>query len=118
MNGKKVKEIIRSEGLTIEEVAVALGYSNAQRLHSALKSDDVKSGLLENIAKATNRSVGIFYGLQTEPTESKTPSTNNHDSSDKLFELLSQKEASLAKAQEHIDKLLAIIGNPPHAESL
>ena len=30
---------------------------------------------------------------------------------DKLLEILSMKEASLVKAQEHIDKLLEIIGN-------
>lgn len=33
------------------------------------------------------------------------------DTMEKLLEVLSQKEASLVKAQEHIDKLLEIIGN-------
>lgn len=33
------------------------------------------------------------------------------DSMDKVLEILSMKEASLVKAQEHIDKLLEIIGN-------
>ena len=33
------------------------------------------------------------------------------DSIDKILEILSMKEASLVKAQQHIDKLLEIIGN-------
>ncbi len=33
------------------------------------------------------------------------------DSLDKILEIMSMKEASLVKAQEHIDKLLEIIGN-------
>lgn len=37
--------------------------------------------------------------------------TVNPTDVDKLLEILSMKEASLVKAQEHIDKLLEIIGN-------
>lgn len=37
--------------------------------------------------------------------------TVNPADMDKLLEILSMKEASLVKAQEHIDKLLEIIGN-------
>lgn len=37
--------------------------------------------------------------------------TINPADMDKLLEILSMKEASLVKAQEHIDKLLGIIGN-------
>ena len=37
--------------------------------------------------------------------------TINPADMDKLLEILSMKEASLVKAQEHIDKLLEIIGN-------
>lgn len=36
---------------------------------------------------------------------------NQPDTMDKLLEMLAMKEASLVKAQEHIDKLLEIIGN-------
>lgn len=37
--------------------------------------------------------------------------TVNPTDTDKLLEILASKEQSLAKAQEHIDKLLEIIGN-------
>ena len=36
---------------------------------------------------------------------------NQPDTIEKLLDILAMKEASLAKAQEHIDKLLGIIGN-------
>lgn len=36
---------------------------------------------------------------------------NQPDTVNKLLEIISMKEASLVKAQEHIDKLLEIIGN-------
>lgn len=104
MKGKEVKEILKREGLTIEEVAVAIGYGSSQRLHSALKSDDVKSGLLEKIAKATNKNVCTLYNIEVDNRENEQPSET-----DRLLELLSAKETSLAKAQEHIDKLLNII---------
>ena len=54
MNGKELKAILKEEGINLSELAKKLGFDNDQRLHSALKADDVKSGLIEAIAKATN----------------------------------------------------------------
>ena len=51
MTGQKIKDILRSEGITIADVARMLGHNGDQRLHSALKSEDVKSGLIEDIAR-------------------------------------------------------------------
>lgn len=70
MTGQKIKEILTREGLTLAEVARLLGYKGDQRLHNALRSDDVKSGLIEAIAKVTNKSVCLFYGIQ--------PAVNDH----------------------------------------
>ena len=61
MTGQKIKDILRSEGITIADVARMLGHNGDQRLHSALKSEDVKSGLIEDIARVTNKSVCYFY---------------------------------------------------------
>lgn len=61
MNGKELKEILRKEGINLAQLATLLGYSNDQRLHSALKAEDVKSGLIESIARVTNKSVGYYY---------------------------------------------------------
>lgn len=61
MSGKELKEILAAEGINLSELARDLGYANDQRLHSALKAEDVKSGLIESIARVTNKSIGFFY---------------------------------------------------------
>lgn len=61
MSGKELKEILVEEGINLAELASLLGFANDQRLHSALKAEDVKSGLIEKIAKATNKTIGFFY---------------------------------------------------------
>lgn len=60
MKGKDLKEFLACNGISISHLAKLLSYSD-QRLHSALKSDDIKSGLLEEIARVTNRNVCDFY---------------------------------------------------------
>ena len=61
MKGVDIKEKLKKEWFKLKDIAKNLGFANDQRLHSALKSDDVSSGLLENIAKVTNKTVGWFY---------------------------------------------------------
>lgn len=61
MSGKELKEILIAEGINLSELARMLGFANDQRLHSALKAEDVKSGLIESIARVTNKSIGFFY---------------------------------------------------------
>lgn len=61
MSGKELKEILTKEGVNLSELARLLGFANDQRLHSALKAEDVKSGLIESIARVTNKSIGFFY---------------------------------------------------------
>lgn len=79
MTGIEVKEKLKSEGVNLAELAKLLGYDNDQRLHSALKARDVKSGLLEDIARVANKSVCWFYedGQKTYGTNSPILSGNN-----------------------------------------
>ena len=60
MTGQKIKDILRSEGITIADVARMLGHNGDQRLHSALKSEDVKSGLIEDIARVYQQKCLLF----------------------------------------------------------
>ena len=60
MKGKDLKEFLASNGISISHLAKLLSYSD-HRLHSALKSDDLKSGLLEDIARVTDSNVCDFY---------------------------------------------------------
>lgn len=107
MKGQKIKEILRSEGFTLSEIASLLGFENDQRLHSALKSDDVKSGLIEDIARVTNKSVGFFYGLPTVYNErgiieSDNATYNETEISIRFIGLLEKKD-------EQMDKLLDML---------
>lgn len=67
MDGKSVKEKLRSLGVNLAELATKLGYDNDQRLHSQLKAADVKSGLLEDVARAIGCDVSLFYGGSSIP---------------------------------------------------
>ena len=106
MKGQKIKEILRAEGITLSEVASLLGFDNDQRLHSALRSDDVKSGLIEDIARVTNKSVGFFYGL---------PVVNDHSILASDNATYNETEISvrfiglLEKKDEQIDRLLTML---------
>ena len=64
MSGKELKEILREEGVNLSELAKKLGFDNDQRLHSALKAEDVKSGLLEAIAKAIDKGSAIIATIK------------------------------------------------------
>jgi len=62
MDGKLVKEKLKKCGVSLSEIAARLGYENDQRLHSQLKSGDVKTGLLEDIARVIGVNMSFFYG--------------------------------------------------------
>lgn len=63
MDGKIVKDKLKKIGVPLSDVASRLGYSNDQRLHSQLKSNDVKTGLLERIADALGVDMSFFYPI-------------------------------------------------------
>ena len=85
-----------------------MGFSNEQRLHSALKSDDVKSGLIEKIAKATNKSVCFFY-----PGENNTIATEQGiaiSGSQNVVNRNTERFISLLeKKDEQMDKMIEVI---------
>lgn len=85
-----------------------LGYDGDQRLHSALKSEDVKSGLIEEIARVTNKSVCFFYEEGGNTVASDHSIAVSGDSNQ--INAISEKFiALLEKKDEQIDRLLTII---------
>ena len=108
MSGKELKEILVAEGINFSELARMLGYANDQRLHSALKADDVKSGLIEHIAKATNKSIGFFYrdklgALATEHGVAVSGDGNSITNiSERFISLLEKKD-------EQMDRMLTLL---------
>ena len=64
MNGQQVKAKLKKSGFPLSEIASRLGYENDQRLHSQLKSNDVKTGLLEQLCSAIGVSMSFFYPVE------------------------------------------------------
>lgn len=108
MKGLELKKILREDRVNLSELAKALGFDNDQRLHSALNAADVKSGLIEKIAQATNRTVGYYYGEANTSTHRASPSDGN------MATLLSM----LQKKDEQIDRLMALLEKQTHRDYL
>lgn len=138
MKGETVKTIILGMEYSVAQVAEMIGTSQ-QNLASALKHEDVRSGLLEKIASALNVPLSTFYGGSFGPVQSVgsnntqiTQVAGNYSSApDSDFMkilaikeeqlLLSIKQASKAqeqvsKAQEQMDRVLDRFCGPIEAE--
>lgn len=109
MKGIQVKKILQENGFSLSQIARRLEMSQ-QNFSSALNSDNIKSGLLEDIAAVIGRDVPFFYGVDTSQisaTASGDGSTavagnRNNVNSEHFVQLLTKKD-------EQIDRLLKII---------
>lgn len=110
MSGKELKGILIAEGINLSELARMLGFANDQRLHSALKAEDVKSGLIESIARVTNKSIGFFYKEQLGALAvNKSVAVSGDGNS---ITTISERFISLLeKKDEQIDRLLSMLEN-------
>lgn len=121
MSGKELKEILKELGYNnISELARAMGVG-VINLHKAFEVQDVKTGLLEDIAKALKMSVRDFYPAHHiahyEITDSpvavagdingNNASVSNNNISERFVGLLEKKD-------EQIDRLLNIIETLNH----
>lgn len=74
MTGARVKEKINEAGYSTSEIARRLGYERPQRLFAELQYDNIKSGLIEDIAEVMGKKVSWFYGEEESPAAaSETP---------------------------------------------
>lgn len=122
MKGETVKNIILGMEYNVAQVAEMIGTSQ-QNLASALKHEDVRSGLLEKIALALNVPLSTFYGGAFGPVQSVgnnntqvTQVAGNYSSAapdSNMTEILRMKEEQLlltirqvSKAQEQMDRVL------------
>ena len=60
MTGQYIKEYIRTEGYTIEDIARTLGISS-QVIHNRLNCKSISIDTIEIIAKAMDRSPAVFF---------------------------------------------------------
>lgn len=67
MTGKSVKDKLLNSGYVLADVAKEMGII-PQSLNSLLQANDIKTGVLENIARAINKNVYFFYGIDHDST--------------------------------------------------
>ena len=121
MTGKHILDLLKQEGYSVNKMAEMIGRSQ-QNLASLLKHEDVRTGLLEDIAKAMGKPLSFFYG-ETYGNVSAIAGNNNtsvagNDNTvgspdNKLIDLLVSKDSQLtmamkqtSKAQEQMDRVL------------
>ena len=115
MNDLDIKKIREKLGMSQEQLAEMVGVHprTVQNWESGSTIPKSKHAILRDLVIKPQRYAG--GGEQTNVNGNNINGNNvtvtPGDSMDKILEILSMKEASLAKAQEHIDKLLEIIGN-------
>lgn len=127
MTGKHLLALMTQEGYSISKMAQLIGTSQPN-LSSALKHDDVRTGLLEDIARAMGKPLAFFYGEEYGVVAQVTGNSNataiNHStataSDHRLIDLLRTKDDQLTmamtqtskaqaqtdKAQEQMDRIL------------
>ena len=107
MSGEQLKNILSDLGYAnISELARLLGMKSAQNLHAAFTAQDVKSGLIEDIAKVLGLDVYAFYpSINTAISGdgiAVAGNGNNVSISEKMLDLMREKD-------KQIDRLLTII---------
>ena len=119
MTGKHVQNLILSEGYSVNQIAKLIGVAQPNLL-SLLKHDDIRTGLLEDIARAMGKPLAFFYGEEYGVVSQVTGSNNataiNNSTAtagndDRLLTLLVNKDEQLTlamkqtcKAQDQMDK--------------
>ena len=121
MTGKHILNLMTQEGFSISKMAQLIGTSQPN-LSSALKHDDIRTGLLEDIARAMGKPLAFFYGEEFGVVAQVTGSSNacaiNNSTAtagndDRLLTLLVNKDEQLtlamkqtSKAQDQMDRVL------------
>ena len=117
MTGKTLKKRLNDMGCgNLSELSRMLGMASVQNLHSALLAQDVRSGLIEDIAKVLKKDISDFYPshnvthyeINDAPIavagdiNGNNTKVSNNNISERFVDLLEKKD-------EQIDRLLTII---------
>ena len=125
MTGQHLQDLIKKEGYSVSKMAELIGTSQ-QVLASALKHDDVRTGLVEDIAKAMGKPLSFFYGEAYGPVTQANGNNNTQVAGNvvgndmtvgspdsKLIDLLVSKDEQLtmamkqtSTAQEQMNRVL------------
>lgn len=121
MTGQHLQNLMKQEGYSVNKMAELIGRSQ-QNLATLLKHEDVRTGLLEDIARAMGKPLAFFYGeefgvvAQVSGSSNATAinnSTATAGNDDRLLTLLVNKDEQLtlamkqtSKAQDQMDRVL------------
>ena len=75
MKGIDVKIILQKNGFALKDIAASMG-ETPQNLNAMLKVEDIKTGVLERIAKAIDRDILFFFDI-VDTQENEIEITNN-----------------------------------------
>lgn len=112
MKGVQVKEKLLKSGYVLADVAKNMGII-PQNLQSLLAAEDIKTGVLENIATAISKSVYFFYDDDNDTSKEEKQSSEDVG---KLIDViynqstqLNESQKQVSKSQEQIDRLLSLL---------
>jgi transcriptional regulator with XRE-family HTH domain len=94
MEGSKVRSILKANGFIMKDIAEAMG-ETTQNLNSMLNAQDIKSGVLERIARALKKDVRFFYGDKE----------NSLYPDGKLIEIIESQQQTIANLSNTITNL-------------
>lgn len=104
MSGEQIKKILKNEGIGLCALAKKMGYVKEQNLYSVLSVNDVRSGVIENIARNIGKPIGWFYGEVNDGANDnkeadaapKPTSCDNADAiSERFIGLLEEKDRQI-----------------------
>lgn len=117
MKGLTVKEILRENRYVLRDIAQKMG-ETPQNLNSILKTDDIRTSVVERIAEAIGQPVSLFYGdtnIATASGENSTAVAGNGNNinaqADKFLQEIAAQRKMNERSQDQIDRLLGIIEN-------
>ena len=121
MTGNHLKNLILSEGYSINRMAELIGIAQPNLL-ALLKHEDVRTGLVEKVAEIMGKPLSFFYGEAygqvSQITGNNNTSVAGNDNTvgspdNRLLDLLVSKDDQLTmamkqttKAQEQMDRVL------------
>jgi len=115
MNGKDLKFKLKVLNVNFSKLSSALGYQSDQQLHGKLKSKDVKSGLIENIACVLGKSITEMYEEDVPVTSRKAivqasiKAVNSPNAIDDLMRTIEKQQQTIEKQQQTIDRLTKML---------
>lgn len=114
MTGQHLQNLMKQEGYSVNKMAEMIGRSQ-QNLATVLKHDDVRTGLVEDIAKAMGKPLSFFYGETYGPVSQVNGNNNTsvagNDNTvvspdNKLIDLLVAKDEQLTISMRQTEKAM------------